>query len=86
MVLYLNVRFSLKDLGALTYFLGIEVTYLPFRVHLNQPKYISDLLHKLNFQHLNLAPTPSVTSKNLSFSDGELMTDPFVYWSRVGAL
>lgn len=37
--------FSLKDLGQLSYFLGIEVTYNSAGLFLSQQKYIIDLLH-----------------------------------------
>jgi histone deacetylase 1/2 len=42
----LNSEFALRDLGRLTYFLGIEVSYHDNYIHLSQTKYISDLLHK----------------------------------------
>lgn len=41
-------RFSLKDLGELRYFLGIEATCTTARLHLMQKKYIIDLLAKTN--------------------------------------
>ena len=40
----LSRRFSLKDLGALTYFLSIEVFSLPLGLILSQLWYIADLL------------------------------------------
>ena len=42
----LNIAFALRDLGNLSYFLGIVVSYDQGSMHLNQTKYISDLLHK----------------------------------------
>lgn len=43
----LHLKFALKDLRALSYFLGVEV-YYPFAggLFLSQAKYIYDLLHK----------------------------------------
>lgn len=41
-------RFSLKDIGALTYFLGIKVTRIAVSLTLTQMKYINDLLHRTN--------------------------------------
>ncbi|KAL8161106.1 hypothetical protein V2J09_012595 [Rumex salicifolius] len=43
----LNRTFALKDLGRLSYFLGIEVTYSSNSIHLCQAQYLRDLLHML---------------------------------------
>ncbi|KAL8128965.1 hypothetical protein V2J09_018120 [Rumex salicifolius] len=40
----LHRTFSLKDLGRLSYFLGIEVLYSADSIHLCQAKYLHDLL------------------------------------------
>jgi Reverse transcriptase (RNA-dependent DNA polymerase) len=40
----LQHSFALKDLGPLTYFLGIKVTSYPGVLHLSQGKYIRDCL------------------------------------------
>src|SRR3954466_8916453 len=37
-------EFEIKDLGALKYFLGIEVARLPHDIFLSQQKYVLDLL------------------------------------------
>jgi hypothetical protein len=42
----LQQEFPLKDLGELTFFLGIEVAHTPTQLHLRQTKYFTDLLHK----------------------------------------
>jgi histone deacetylase 1/2 len=46
----LNSVFALRDLGRLTYFLGIKVSYHEDSIHLIQTKYVSDLLHELGFK------------------------------------
>lgn len=43
----LHFELSLKDLGQLSYFLGIKVSEETSRLHLTQTKYIHDLLIKL---------------------------------------
>lgn len=43
LVTQLTATFSLKDLGDLNYFLGIEVLKNSSGLHLSQSKYISDL-------------------------------------------
>lgn len=42
----LNTRFVMKDLGELSYFLGIEVLRLDSGILLSQTKYTMDLLCK----------------------------------------
>ena len=42
----LHNQFALKDLGSLSYFLGIQVTRTPSSLHLCQHKYIVNLLHR----------------------------------------
>ncbi|KAL0561727.1 hypothetical protein IC582_002168 [Cucumis melo] len=82
----LDKQFALKDLGRLTYFLGFQVNYLESGFILNQEKYISDLLHKLQLSDLKPTPSPSVVGKNLSAFGGTPLEDPFVYRSTIGAL
>ena len=82
----LNSAFALRDLGRLTYFLGIEVSYHDNSMHLSQKKYISDLLHRTDMFDTKPVNTPGFVGQNLSKFDGEPMEDPFVYRSIVGAL
>lgn len=42
----LNIRFVMKDLGSLSYILGIDVLKLGTGLLLSQTKYATDLLHK----------------------------------------
>ena len=78
--------FTLRDLGRLTYFLGIEVSYHKNSIHLSQTKYVSDLLHRTTMFDTKLVKTPGAVRQNLSKFDGEPMEDAFGYHSIVGAL
>ncbi|KAL0539481.1 hypothetical protein IC582_023695 [Cucumis melo] len=82
----LDKQFALKDLGRLTYFLGFLVNYIESGFILNQEKYVSDLLHKLQLNGLKPVPSPSVVGKNLSIFCGTPLEDPFIYHSTIGAL
>ncbi|WJZ89261.1 hypothetical protein VitviT2T_008489 [Vitis vinifera] len=82
----LHNQFALKDLGYLSYFLGIQVTRTPSSLHLCQHKYIVDLLHRGQMFDYKHASTPMSTSSSLSLYDGEPLSDPFLYCSIVGAL
>jgi histone deacetylase 1/2 len=83
----LNVAFSLKQYGKLDYFLGIEVTHLPNgSLLLSQTKYVSDLLAKVNMSNANGMPTPMVSSSKLSKVGSDVVYDPTLFRSVVGAL
>ena len=47
---HLSKSFQLKDVGSLTYFLGLEVHCSPFGISLNQHKYASDLVATTRLQ------------------------------------
>lgn len=83
----LHKKFSLKNLGSLSYFLGVEVSTLPVGgLFLSQKKYISDLLYKTNMSQANAIATPMISGHILSVFNGEKFTDVKLYRSIVGAL
>jgi histone deacetylase 1/2 len=59
--------FSLKDLGDLHFFLGIEVKKVNDSLLLTQEKYASDLLDKVGMKKYTTAPTPLSTNEKVSF-------------------
>ncbi|RVW34641.1 Retrovirus-related Pol polyprotein from transposon RE1 [Vitis vinifera] len=82
----LHSLFALRDLGQLSYFLGIEVTYDGGSLHLSQCKYITDLLQRTSMLDSKAAATPDTVGLSLSQFDGDLMDDVTMYRSVVGAL
>ncbi|WVZ17885.1 hypothetical protein V8G54_010867 [Vigna mungo] len=66
----LNVVFSLKDLGLLHYFLGIEVQRDASGMYLKQSKYIGDILRKFKMENASSCPKPMVTGKQFT-AEGE---------------
>lgn len=54
----LNKSFSLKDLGPLQYFLGIEVFRDSTGVYLSRGKYVTELLQKVQMLNTKPSPTP----------------------------
>nr|CAN75274.1 hypothetical protein VITISV_043735 [Vitis vinifera] len=55
-------------------------------LHLNQQKYIVDLLHRTQMEASKPAPTPGSLGRTLCQSDGVLLPDPSEYRRIVGAL
>ncbi|GAU13081.1 hypothetical protein TSUD_173810 [Trifolium subterraneum] len=83
----LDSVFSLKQLGDLEYFLGIEVKQLPDKsLLLTQSKYIKDLLVKTNMVDCKPINTPMMSSCKLSKVGSAGMSDTTLYRSVVGSL
>jgi histone deacetylase 1/2 len=80
--------FPIKDMGKLDYFLGLEASYNSGGMTLTQRKYALDLLHRVNMENCNSAPTPLATSESLARDAGAVLStdDAFRYRSVVGGL
>jgi histone deacetylase 1/2 len=83
----LDQEFSLKDLGKLDYFLGIEVHHSDSgSILLSQTKYIRDLLTKANMANANGMASPMASSTKLSKYGSNHVADPTFFRSIVGGL
>ncbi|KAK9169204.1 hypothetical protein Syun_001344 [Stephania yunnanensis] len=83
---YLKSHFEMKDLGNLSYFLGLEVNSTSDGYYLSQAKYASDLLSRSVITDTNIASTPLGTNVKPTPSDGTLLSDPTLYRQLVGSL
>lgn len=81
----LTLRFSLKDLGPLNYFLGVQVQYSGSGVYLSQSKYIIDLLADANMDGCKGMSTPMSSQGSLYENCGSLVDDK-VYRRLLGKL
>lgn len=82
----ISKRFALKDLGDLSYFLGIEVTRSSSGVVLSQRKYFSDLLHLTRMAGAKPTATPLCSTLPLTLEDGTPLYDNSEYKTVVGGL
>jgi hypothetical protein len=82
----LGRKFSLKDLGPLHFFLGIEVIPTQNGLFLTQHKYIRDLLAKTCMDGAKDVTTPLSTSVSLKLNDGSATVNPTEYRKVIGAL
>jgi histone deacetylase 1/2 len=83
----LHSEFSLKDLGKLDYFLGIEVHHSTSgSLMLSQTKYIRDLLTKAKMENANGIASPMASSTKLSKYGLNHVSDPTFFRSIVGGL
>ncbi|RVW51507.1 Retrovirus-related Pol polyprotein from transposon RE2 [Vitis vinifera] len=73
---HLSESFHMKDLGSLTYFLGLEVHHSPSGISLNQHKYASDLVATAGLQGATSVDTPMELNVKLRKEEGDLLADP----------
>ncbi|GKV07965.1 hypothetical protein SLEP1_g19658 [Rubroshorea leprosula] len=77
--------FSIKDLGALNYFLGVNAIFTPAGLFLSQAQYIRDLLDKFGMAEAKPISSPMATAA-LQLHQGLKLSDPSSYRSLVGSL
>ncbi|WOG98596.1 hypothetical protein DCAR_0417940 [Daucus carota subsp. sativus] len=82
----LHQKFTIKDLGDLKYFLGVEVLRTSDGIHLNQRKYILDLLAAAHLSDCNSADFPLSKGLHLSTNDVPKLPDPEKYRRIIGKL
>lgn len=66
---HLSTQFALKDLGLLSYVLGIEIRWFPRDIFLSQAKYTCDLLTKAVLLDFNPSRTPVAVKTQLYGED-----------------
>ncbi|XP_074301329.1 uncharacterized protein LOC141632709 [Silene latifolia] len=83
---YLHECFHMKDLGALKYFLGIEVARNSDGIFLCQRKYALDVISEVEYLGSRPAPTPIEQNHTLGNSASPVLRDPEPYRRLVGRL
>ena len=82
----LSTKFSHKDLGPLSYFLGVKCIPHSHGLLLSQQKYITDVLKKAQMSDCRPLSTPITCSKNLTHTGAPTYPSPTDYRAIVGAL
>ena len=82
----LQASFHMKDLGPLTYFLGLEVHTDSTGIFLDQHKYTQDLITLAGLQDTSSSDTPLEVNKKYQSEEGDLLPDPTVFQQLVGSL
>ena len=83
---FLSQHFEMKDLGTLSYFLGLEVTSSSDGYYLSQAKYASDLLSKAGIIDNKTVSTPLEYNAKLTPLDGEPISYATSYRQLVSSL
>ncbi|GKV48157.1 hypothetical protein SLEP1_g54985 [Rubroshorea leprosula] len=79
-------KFSLKNLGQLDFFLGVEAIQTNSGLFLSQRRYIQDILQRTGMEKAKAASTPLSSTTTLRQLSGHSLTDPTVYRQVVGSL
>ena len=82
----LGTRFRVKDMGPLSYFLGIKATTTSSGLFLNQEKYAMDLLQSAAMLDCSPMPTPLPIQLNRVPHQDELFSEPTYFRSLAGKL
>jgi hypothetical protein len=82
----LSAAFPIKDLGPLSFFLGVEVAMCATGLHLSQHRYVMELLKKTNMILAKPLTSPMSASSQLHKYAGISMTDATMYRNTVCAL
>ena len=71
----LAIKFEIKELGKLKYFLGIEVAYSTQGIFISQQKYVTDLLAETGKIGCKPVSTPMDPNHKLGEAKEELVVD-----------
>ena len=83
---FLGQHFEMKDLGPLSYFLGLEVSSSSDGYYLTQAKYTSNLISRAGIMDRKIVDTPIEYNNCLNTHDGKPLPDATLYRQLVGSL
>lgn len=83
---YLRSCFHMKDLGALKYFIGIEIARNASGIYLSQRKYVLDIITETGLLDAKPVNFPLDQNHKLAVSESEPIPDPERYRRLVGRL
>lgn len=76
---YLMHTFRMKDLGLLTYFLGLEIISTNIGIHIHQKKYAEDLLSLSRLSNIKIIDSPVELNVKFRKDAGNSLSDPTMY-------
>ena len=83
---FLSQQFEMKDLGHLSYLLGLEITHSTNGLYITQAKYASDLLSRVGLTDNKTFDTLVEFNAHLTPSGGKPLSNPSLYKRLVGSL
>ena len=76
----------MKDLGYLSYFLGLEITHSTDELYITQAKYASELLSRVGLTDSKTVDTPIELNAHLTPTGGKSLSNPSLYRRLVDSL
>jgi Reverse transcriptase (RNA-dependent DNA polymerase) len=85
-IVRLSAAFSIRDLGDLNFFLGIEATFTSDGLYLTRSKYLTDLLKRANMMTCKTCLSPMTFGSILTKEGSSPCSNPTLYHGIVGGL
>ncbi|XP_020704080.1 uncharacterized protein LOC110115244 [Dendrobium catenatum] len=86
LVQQLQLRFTMKNLGSPTHFLGIKIDKTPDKYFLSQAFYANSIVELAELQNCNSVANPCVTKLTGNISESSPCFSPAVYRQLIGSL
>ena len=83
---FLSQQFEMKDLGHLSYFLGLEITHSTNGLYITQVKYAFELLSQARLTNSKNVDTPVKLNTHLTPLEGKPLSNPSLYKRLVSSL
>ena len=83
----LSQRFKMKDLGSLSWYLGIQFKCGDDCIEMNQSKYMENILNRFGMTDCKPKPTPcEIDANKIRYADSTELSDSRLYREIVGSL
>jgi len=83
---FLDEKFKIKDLGQLSFFMGLEITRSKKGIHINQRKYALDILADRGMLAAKPCSTPMTKDAKFVYEQSELIHEEEAYRHTIGRL
>ena len=83
---FLSQPFGMKDLGHLSYFLGLEITHSTDGLYITQAKYTFELLSRAGLTDSKIVDTLVELNAHLTLTGGKPLSNPSLYRRLLGSL
>ena len=83
---FLSQQFEMKDLGHLSYLLGLEITHSTYDLYITQAKYAFELLSRAGLTNSKTVDTLVELNVPLTPLGGKPLSNPSLYKRLVGSL